>query len=94
MSTEEKPFLILSDVHLPGMDGGELKRRITENDYLRKKSIPFVFITTTARAEDVDNAYKMMVQGYFEKEDNMEDMKASLRLVVDYWMRCKHPHVG
>ncbi|HYH15158.1 MAG TPA: response regulator [Flavisolibacter sp.] len=94
MSTQDKPFIILSDVHLPGIDGIELKRRIIENDLLRKKSIPFVFFTTTARMEEVDNAYKMMVQGYFEKEDHMKNMKASLRLIIDYWMLCKHPNVG
>ena len=42
-TTKDKPFIILSDVNLPGMSGPDLKRSINENDRLRRKSIPFVF---------------------------------------------------
>src|SRR5688500_9839345 len=47
------PFLILSDVNLPGMDGFELKRRIVEDSSLRYKSIPFVFWSTQASENQI-----------------------------------------
>lgn len=92
MSTQEHPFLIIADIHIPGVNGLELRRKINEVDLLRTKSIPFVFFTTTARAQEVDDAYKNMVQGYFEKADNMEQMKASLKVIIDYWLLAQHPN--
>lgn len=91
MSTQERPFLIVADVHIPGIDGIALRRKINEIDFIRTKSIPFIFFTTTARAQEVDDAYKNIVQGYFEKADNMEQMKASLKVIIDYWLLAKHP---
>ncbi len=90
--TSDKPFLILSDVNLPGMDGTELKRLINENEYLRKKSIPFVFYSTSARKESVVQAYSIMVQGYFEKPQSLSEIKETIKLIIDYWKLCKHPN--
>jgi len=41
--TTEQPFIIFSDVNLPGENGIEFKRRIDADKQLRQKSIPFVF---------------------------------------------------
>ena len=92
MSTREKPFLILCDINLPGMDGTTLRRKIFEIDYLRKKSIPFIFLTTTARSEAVEEAYRLSVQGYFEKQNHFETLKQRLTLIIDYWQACIHPN--
>lgn len=92
MSTTDRPFLIISDVNLPGMDGTELRRLINENDLLRRKSIPFIFFTTTANRKAVLEAYDLMVQGYFEKPVNMKTIREVLKMIIDYWMVCKHPN--
>lgn len=93
MSTPENPFLILCDVNLPKVDGTEFRRKICEVDYLKKKSIPFVFFTTTARPEAVEEAYKLSVQGYFEKPFKFEDLKEKLTLITNYWQQCLHPNL-
>ena len=87
-----QPFLILSDVNLPVMDGIILRTKICENEYLKKKSIPFVFFTTTATREAIEQAYDMTVQGYFEKPSNMKDLKTMIKVILDYWTLCKHPN--
>src|SRR5215218_5798263 len=92
LSTPDKPFIILSDVNLPLMSGTELKARINKNDYLRKKSIPFIFFTTSSDTKTIDHAYEMMVQGYFEKEYSMETMRSTLKTIIEYWKLCKHPN--
>jgi CheY-like chemotaxis protein len=92
MSTREKPFLILCDVNMPGMNGTELRRKICETDYLKKKSIPFVFLTTTARQQAVEDAYHLSVQGYFEKPNRFEQLKERLSLIMRYWKECLHPN--
>jgi FixJ family two-component response regulator len=34
--THDKPFIILTDINLPGMKGNDLKKIIDDNEYLRK----------------------------------------------------------
>lgn len=88
--TGEQPFIILSDVNMPLMNGIQFKEKIQQDNYLREKSIPFVFISTNASALIVRQAHNLSVQGYFEKPDRMENVKNMLRKLFDYWELCKH----
>ncbi len=91
-TTTEQPFLIISDVNLIGMNGHDLKRKINENEKLRKKAIPFIFLTTTVDPLVLDKAYQMMVQGYFQKESTLEGIKNQLSTIIGYWTMCRHPN--
>lgn len=90
--TSEHPFLILADINMPKMGGIELRKTIQSDPLLRDKSIPFVFLTTSASRPAVREAYGMSVQGFFEKGPNMEHLQRMLRLICDYWYWCKHPN--
>jgi CheY-like chemotaxis protein len=89
-ATEDQPFIILSDINMPGMNGLEFKRHIQEDPYLVTKGIPFVFISTNATKVSVRHAHALSVQGYFEKPHSMDAIKAMLRTLFDYWALCKH----
>src|SRR5690349_8357722 len=89
--TEEKPFLIICDINLPGMSGIEFKRKVIETPYLRQKSIPFVFLTTSSDKHAVVLAYEMMVQGYFVKPNSVSELTDLLDQIIRYWKICKHP---
>ena len=92
-SSSEQPFIIFCDVNLPGISGIECKRQIDENKELRKKSIPFVFCTTSADQKTVDDAYtKMTVQGFFKKKNTYDELKETIKLIIAYWSECKHPN--
>jgi response regulator RpfG family c-di-GMP phosphodiesterase len=92
-TTTDQPFVIFSDVNLFGQNGIELKRRIDNDHKLRKKSIPFVFYSTYVDQQMVNEAYtKMTVQGFFQKCDIYEEIKASIKLILDYWRNCRHPN--
>ncbi|MFN2440181.1 MAG: response regulator [Chitinophagaceae bacterium] len=91
-TTHDKPFLILSDINLPGMKGNQLKKIIDENEFLRKKSIPYIFYTTSAQPHVIEEVYDMIVQGYFTKEDSLPKIKYTIKCIVDYWKICKHPN--
>ena len=90
LNTEEQPFIILSDINMPGMTGLELKRHIQDDPYLCTKGIPFVFISTNASRVSVRHAHALSVQGYFEKPLNFEGVKQMLRTLFEYWALCKH----
>jgi CheY-like chemotaxis protein len=89
-STADRPFIILSDVNLPRMGGMETKRVINGEDFLRRKSIPFIFLSTNASPGAVEEAYDLTVQGYFLKQNSMAAIEKSLRLIFEYWKECKH----
>jgi CheY-like chemotaxis protein len=88
--TEDQPFIIISDVNMPGMTGLEFKRVIQEDPYLKAKGIPFVFISTNASKVSVRHAHALSVQGYFEKPSSMEGIEKMLHILFDYWGLCKH----
>jgi CheY-like chemotaxis protein len=90
LSTEEQPFIILSDINMPEMNGLELKRHIQEDPYLCTKGIPFVFISTNASKVSVRHAHALSVQGYFEKPSTMDGINQMLRTLFEYWQLCKH----
>jgi len=87
----EPPFLIISDINLPKLNGIELKKMIDENPSLRKKSIPFVYYSTSGNKNLVDKAYENNIQGFFLKESSLEKIRASLAKVFDYWGQSLRP---
>jgi CheY-like chemotaxis protein len=92
-ATPEQPFIIMSDVNLPGENGIEFKKRIDADPQLREKSIPFVFYSTAVNQKSVNDAYtKMTVQGFFQKSSSYEEAKNIVKLIMDYWKICRHPN--
>ena len=91
--TPEQPYLIFCDVNLPKQTGLEFKRQIDEDPKLRRKSIPFIFYSTSVDQKSVNEAYtQMTVQGFFQKGNSYETMKKDLKLIFDYWSSSKHPN--
>jgi response regulator RpfG family c-di-GMP phosphodiesterase len=91
-TTTDQPFIIFSDVNLPGNNGIELKRQIDKDKRLRKKSIPFVFYSTAVDRRIVNEVYtQITVQGFFKKGNSYEEIRNNIKLIFDYWQICKHP---
>ena len=89
----EQPFIIISDVNLPGMTGLEFKNKLDQNERLKKKSIPFIFFSTSANKRYLDEAYlQLSVQGYFIKEALFKEIKNQVRIIFEYWKICQHPN--
>ena len=92
-TTKEKIFLIFSDINLPGMNGIEFKRKIDSDPELRRKSIPFVFLSTQATQRDVNEAYtELTVQGFFKKGSSYSEIRDMLKNIFEYWRTSKHPN--
>jgi len=91
-TTHQQPFIIICDVNLPEMSGLEVRRQINESEFLRRKSIPFIFFSTSENITTVRQAYDMTVQGYFVKSPLYDEIVQQLKLIIDYWIACRHPN--
>jgi CheY-like chemotaxis protein len=88
----EQPFVIMSDINLPRMNGIELKKAIEANAELCKRAIPFVYYSTSGEKSIVDKAFTLQVQGFFVKANSLEEMRKSFRIIFDYWRLSRHPN--
>lgn len=79
------PFLIISDVNLPMVNGFELRKRILEDKILANNSIPFIFWSTSATDEQVKKAYELSAHGFFLKWNSYSALKKQIQYLVSYW---------
>lgn len=91
-TTPEQPFIIITDVNMPGMNGLTLREEIFTDPYLKRKSIPFIFLSTSDGKGILEKVYDLQVQGFFMKRTTMGEMKEQLHLILSYWDECKHPN--
>lgn len=85
------PFIIFSDVNMPGMNGFELRDLIHEDHVLRIKCIPYIFLTTTTGNNAVRDAYANNAQGFFTKPNSLQEWKELIEVIVTYWKVSKKP---
>ncbi|MCW3105390.1 MAG: response regulator [Bacteroidetes bacterium] len=90
-TTDKIPFLIISDINMPKINGFELRSKIQENMELSLKCVPFLFFSTGADRQSVSDAYSMSVQGFFRKPEGMEQLENTMRKIVEYWKECIAP---
>lgn len=89
--TDVQPFLILSDINMPKINGFELRNKIFTNKQLQTKCIPYLFFTTGGTKKAVLEAYAMSVQGFFVKPSSIEKLKGTIKKIVEYWQECIAP---
>jgi CheY-like chemotaxis protein len=88
----EPPFIILCDVNLPKMSGLELREQILNNGSKKFKSVPFIFWSTRASEEQIQQAYDLSAHGFFIKENTYSEMKKSFSTLLQYWRISKMPN--
>jgi CheY-like chemotaxis protein len=91
-TSDIKPFLILSDVNMPTINGFELRQKIYNNAQLSIRCIPYLFFTTGTDRQAVQDAYAMSAQGFFIKPPSMKGLEDTLRKIVEYWQECHAPN--
>lgn len=91
-ATTIKPFIIFSDINMPRLSGIELRAKVHENEDLRLKSIPYLFFTTSAEQPSVVDAYSKSIQGFFIKPTDYQELKATIKTIVEYWTKCVSPN--
>lgn len=85
---KDTPFLIVSDVNMPRMNGITFKKKIDSCSILSAKCIPFIFLSTSTSF--VRETCDIIIQGYFEKGNSWQDLEDTMRIILKYWQRTKH----
>ncbi len=91
-STDVIPFLILSDINLPKLDGFALRSKIKMDAKLQLKCIPYLFFSTASSQRTVVDAYSLSVQGFFIKQNKMDELERTIVVIMEYWKRCVSPN--
>lgn len=92
LKSDLEPFLILSDINMPRLNGLELREKIDTNEDLRIKCIPYLFFSTSAEQQHVIDAYSKSVQGFFVKPNSFDKLKRTIKIIVEYWQECESPN--
>lgn len=90
--TKDRPFIILSDINLPRLDGLELRRKLHTDAALSLKCIPYIYFTTALNQRAVIDAYSTSAQGFFVKPSHFDDIKDTIFAIVEYWKKCAAPN--
>ncbi|MGN6419596.1 MAG: response regulator [Pseudobacter sp.] len=79
------PFIIISDLHLPKMNGLELREGMLRTPNNKFHSVPFIFWSTIASDAQVKEAFNLRAHGFFVKERTFLQWKNTLVKIIDYW---------
>ncbi|MBA2612564.1 MAG: response regulator [Bacteroidetes bacterium] len=89
--TDVIPFLILSDINMPKINGFEVRSKVHTNEMLHIKCIPYLFFTTSSSKQAVIDPYALSVQGFFIKPNSFEKLESTIRKIMEYWHECIAP---
>ncbi|WP_159478339.1 response regulator [Dyadobacter sp. 3J3] len=90
--SDVEPFIILSDINMPALNGLELREKIYNNEKLRVKCIPYLFFSTSAEQSHVVDPYSKSIQGFFIKPTNFDRLQQTKKTIIQYWMECVSPN--
>lgn len=83
LALREKPFFIIIDINLPGIDGLETTRRIRSSEI--DGNIPIIAMTSFAMAGDKERIIAAGVDGYFEKPIDPLTIVERIHAIVGRW---------
>lgn len=79
---EEWVDLILTDIHMPVMDGIEMLETLKEQDHLFSDT-PVILVTTESKRERIEYAYALGVRGYIKKPFTPQQVRSLMEEVMD-----------
>src|SRR5690606_11606307 len=91
-ATNDLPFLILSDINMPKLNGFALREKLKTDAKLSNKCIPYLFFSTALNQKAVIDAYSQSVQGFFVKQSTIAELENTIRVIMEYWRRCAAPN--
>ena len=87
----EAPFIILSEVRLPKINGFELRDRLLKSSDKRLRSVPFIFWSVTTSEAEIERAYELSAHGFFVKPASLLEMEIVFKTLLQYWRTSRMP---
>ncbi|GAB3162570.1 hypothetical protein GCM10027291_00490 [Telluribacter humicola] len=91
-TTPDRPYIIISDINLPKLNGLELRKKMQSDAELSLRCIPYIYFTTAQNQQAVIEAYSSSAQGFFVKPASFAEIKETLQVIIEYWKKCKAPN--
>ena len=77
---------------MPRLDGFALREKLKLDEKLSNKCIPYLFFSTAVSQKAVIDAYSQSVQGFFVKQNTMQELEKTISVIMEYWRRCAAPN--
>ena len=76
------PFIIISDINMPLINGFQLREKMLNNHKLRGRTSPFIYVTNTGNDLDIFRAHELFATGLHRKRDDYNSQKALILDIV------------
>jgi two-component system response regulator len=86
---QEKPWLILLSLDLPGMTGVEFLETVKSDEAF--KTIPVVLLTASSHQNDIARSFELGAAGYMIKTSDYEGLLETIKTIAQYWNLCERP---
>ena len=92
-NTNDPPFLILSDINMPILNGFELRKKLHEDAELSLRCIPYLFFSTAISQKTLIDTYGISAQGFFVKLVSFDELVDTLKVIIESWKRRAAPNI-
>ena len=82
MASCNDPVVVVTDIHMPNVDGFELLQSLKRCDEL--KHIPVFVLSTSRRPAEIDKMYELGAVAYVQKDDAGNRFEKFAELVTQY----------
>jgi len=84
------PDMVVLDLKMPLMNGLEVLEWIRNQS--PQPAIPVVMLSGSGLEKDVEEAYRLGADGYFQKPQSVAALKHVLRAITEYWTIAEWPN--
>lgn len=77
------PDLVVLDLKMPGLNGLDVLAWLKDHHEYRR--VPKILLSSSSLERDVDEAYRLGVNTFFQKPSNLQELRELLYHLVSYW---------
>jgi CheY-like chemotaxis protein len=83
------PGLIVLDLKMPRLSGLDVLKWLMEHPEYRR--VPKILMSGSSEERDIDAAYRLGVNTYFQKPGSLEEYRELIHIMVSYWAHTQRP---